>query len=109
MTLQSRLEAFTARLTTELKAIKASINSLTANSVTAAQVDAKIAAVIGAAPAALDTLQEIATALQSEQSLSTTLVNGLAAKANSADLTSLSATIGNPEIDLVALFNAGLQ
>jgi hypothetical protein len=109
MTLQSRLEAFTARITTELKAIKASVASVTASAATSAQVDAKIAAVVGAAPAALDTLNEIATALQSEQSLSATLVSGLASKANSADVTSLSASIGNPEADLVALFNSGLQ
>lgn len=47
---------------------------------TPAQVDARIALVVGAAPAALDTLQEIATQLQADESAAASLTSALAAE-----------------------------
>ena len=55
---------------------------------TAANVSTAIAAVVGAAPAALDTLAEIATALQSDESAAAALVTTVSGKAN-ADLSNV--------------------
>lgn len=53
---------------------------------TGSQVNAAIQAVVGAAPAALDTLQEIATQLQADESAAAALTTAVSLKANSADL-----------------------
>lgn len=102
MTLQARLEANTARIATEIKAVKVAI----ADRATLAQVDARIATVVGAAPAALDTLQEIAAALSQNESATDGLVQGILATQSS--LVALRADIGNTDIDLVAIFEAAL-
>lgn len=46
-----------------------------------AEVDAKVAGLVAAAPAALDTLNELAMALGNDQNFATTMANALAAKA----------------------------
>jgi hypothetical protein len=51
---------------------------------TKAQADAQLQAVIGAAPAALNTLSEIAAQLLSDESASAALTNAVAAKADAA-------------------------
>jgi hypothetical protein len=88
---------------------------------TAAQVTAAIAAVVGAAPTALDTLAEIATALAADESAAAALTTAVAFKANTADLAAVafsgaySALIGAPTIPtiptLVSVFtnDAGYQ
>jgi hypothetical protein len=88
---------------------------------TTAQVDAAIQAVIGVAPAVLDTLEELATALGNDANFAATLTATLATKANSADtytktesdatfqtIAAFNAAIGDPDTDLVAIFNTGL-
>jgi precorrin isomerase len=88
---------------------------------TAAQVTAAIAAVVGAAPTALDTLAEIAAALASDESAAAALTTSVGLKANTADLAPVafsgaySALIGAPTIPtiptLVSVFtnDAGYQ
>lgn len=49
-------------------------------------MDARIEAVIGAAPEALDTLKEIATALGNDPNFAATMTTELGKKANSADV-----------------------
>lgn len=51
-----------------------------------AAIDAAIAALIGGAPGALDTLNELAAALADDEAFATTVTNALALKANTADL-----------------------
>ncbi|MDK3165760.1 hypothetical protein QPK60_16760 [Aeromonas caviae] len=50
------------------------------------EVDARIEAVIGAAPEALDTLKEIATALGNDPNFAATMTAELGKKANAADV-----------------------
>lgn len=54
---------------------------LSANIARTSDVSSAVAAVVNAAPAALDTLQELATALGNDASFSVTVTNALAAKA----------------------------
>lgn len=56
------------------------------DTLTPAQVDDRIQAVIGAAPGALDTLYEIAEALGNDPNFAATMTSELAKKANSADV-----------------------
>lgn len=51
-----------------------------------AQIKAAIAALVGGAPAALDTLNELALQLASDESIASALATTVAAKANSADV-----------------------
>ena len=88
---------------------------------TIADVNTAIAAVVGAAPAALDTLVELAAALNNDANIAATLTAQIALKANIADvydkttadatfktIASYTAEIGNPDADFVAIFNTGL-
>jgi precorrin isomerase len=90
MSLQTRLESLTARIAAEFKAVRMAI----ADRATLAQVDARIANVVGAAPAALDTLAELAAALSQDTSAS--------------QIVAIQASLGNTEADLVAIFEASL-
>lgn len=103
MTLQARLEAFATRVATEFKAVRTSL----AEKASIAQVDQRISAVVGSAPAAFDTLQEIAAQLQAEEGASGALVAGLAAV--NSELDALTVAVGNPETDFVAIFVAALE
>lgn len=97
MALQARLEAFATRVAGEFKSVRLAIASLP----TVATIDARISAVVGAAPAALDTLAELAVALQSEQSATATITNSLSNKIDAS-------AIGNPEVNLASIFEAAL-
>lgn len=55
-------------------------------------VDDLISSLINSAPAALNTLSELATALGSDANFATTVVNQISTKANSADLSSVATT-----------------
>lgn len=57
---------------------------------TSAQVNAAIQAVVGAAPDALDTLKEIADALNNDPDFADTIINQLSQKANKSEIPSLS-------------------
>ena len=88
---------------------------------TAAQVTASIAAVVGAAPGALDTLAEIAAALAADESAAASMTTAIGLKANTADLAAVafsgaySDLVGAPSIPtiptLVSVFtnDAGYQ
>ena len=62
--------------------LKADLSSLTSIFVTQAQVDATIAAVVSSAPATLDTLQELASALGDDPNFSTTIAASIGEKAS---------------------------
>jgi hypothetical protein len=69
----------------DIKSITNQLGTLASSAISLAQVDSRIAAVVGAAPAALDTLAEIATALQAEQTATGAITTSLAGKAAQAD------------------------
>ena len=88
---------------------------------TIADVNTAIADVVGAAPAALDTLQELAAAFNNDANTVAALTTAIAAKANTADVYDIvtadatfktiaeyNAQIGNPDADIVAIFETGL-
>ena len=58
--------------------------------VTQAQMDERIHQVVGTAPAALDTLEEVASRIQAGETVSDSLVGAIALKANSADLAAVA-------------------
>lgn len=62
-------------------------NVITLGYATTGYVDSSIANLVNSAPAALDTLNELANALANDASFSTTITNQLASKASSNDLT----------------------
>lgn len=62
--------------------VNADLSSLTSTFVTQAQVDASIAAVVSSAPATLDTLQELASALGDDPNFSTTIAASIGEKAS---------------------------
>lgn len=70
---------------------------------TAAQTyaDSKIAALVNSSPAALDTLKELADAMGDDPNFRTTILNAIAAKANSTDLTTVSNNLTSHEADYV--------
>lgn len=78
--------------TTDIPTIPTNISSFTNDSgyQTSAQVNAAIQAVVGAAPAALDTLKEIADALNNDPDFAATITNQLAQKADLSDIPDLS-------------------
>jgi hypothetical protein len=99
------------------------INTIAASGyATTADVNTAISAVIGAAPEALNTLEELAAAFGNDANAVSSLVASIATKANSADVytkaesdaefinqAELDAALGNPNVDLVAIFETGLQ
>jgi hypothetical protein len=106
------LNLFVQSVAADIKSLTTQLNNLIVSAVTLAQVDARIAQVVGAAPAALDTLSEIATALQAEQSATGAITTALSGKASTADLTAVSGRTSDLEAilagvpDLVAAYNA---
>jgi hypothetical protein len=89
-----------AGVAADIKGITAQLGTLANNAITLAQVDNRIAAVVGAAPAALDTLAEIATALQAEQTATGAITTSLAGKASASDVVALADRVD----DLEAIF-----
>jgi hypothetical protein len=88
---------------------------------TLAEVNTLITDLIGAAPATLNTLEELAAAFNNDPNVVAALTTSIAQKANSADVytkteadalfltqNAFTTAIGNPDIDLVALFQTGL-
>ena len=59
---------------------------------TSSQVEAKIKAVVGTAPEALDTLKEIADSLNNDPDFAGTITTQLAGKVNTSDLTAITDT-----------------
>jgi hypothetical protein len=87
--------AWTANAITQLGQITTVTNSVTganvaiatANTAMKGYVDGQITTLVGGAPALLDTLSEIATAIGNDANLSVTLTNTIASKANIASPT----------------------
>ena len=84
----SAIAAENTRATT-VEALKAN----QATTYTKTETDSRIQAVVGAAPAALDTLAEIATQLASDESAASALVTTVSSKASTADLSTLQAAL----------------
>lgn len=74
---------------------------------TKAYVDAALAALVDSSPAALDTLNELAAALGDDADFAGTVTTALGTKANSSDVYT-QAQLGDPDTNLVTLFNAAL-
>lgn len=75
-----------------LKADKTSVYTKT-------ETDSRIQAVVGAAPAALDTLQEIATQLQADESASSAIISELASKADITYVNDVISSLGGNSND----------
>lgn len=84
-----------------------SLTTVYSSTKTDAQVAAAVSALVASSPAALDTLNELATALGGDANFATTTATAIGLKANSADVYT-QAQLGDPETDLVALFNAAI-
>jgi hypothetical protein len=75
-------------------------------------IDTRVNALIGAAPAALDTLAEIAVALQGEQNATAAFTTTIASKASQDDHLALAGRVTDTEAilnsmpDFVAAYNA---
>lgn len=80
---------FTNELKTKLEGLEQGL--------TEAEVEALIAEVVDAAPAALDTLKELATSLGNDADFAGTMATELAAKMNTADLVEVT----NAEVDTI--------
>lgn len=74
---------------------------------TDAQIAAAVNGLVDAAPGTLDTLNELAAALNDDANFSTTVTNALASKAATADIYT-RAELGDPETNLVNLLNTAL-
>lgn len=71
------------------------------SSKTNSEIAAAVSSLVGAAPGTLDTLAELATALQNDPNQITTILSNLASKANSTD-------VGSTTTNYVTVFEAGL-
>ena len=105
-----------------LKKLEDLITAITGgNYASQAYVDTAIQNLIGAAPASLDTLQELAAQLQADETGTAAIVTQLAAKADSVNvydkaaadalfltIAAFNAAIGDPNHDFVTDFTTGL-
>lgn len=66
--------------------------------VTSTEVDNRIKQIVGAAPEALDTLEEIAAKLTDNDDIHASLVNSIAEKASKEELNNIAATIPNIKV-----------
>lgn len=71
------------------------------------EITSSINAVLDGAPAALDTLNELAAAINDNASYASTVTAALATKANSSDVYTRT-ELGNPETNLVTLFETAI-
>jgi Phage-related tail fibre protein len=83
--LSSQVAAILLNATSDGNTLK-KLYDLIASKASTGYVDQKIADLVASAPAALDTLNELAAALGNDANFSTTVINALAGKANLADL-----------------------
>ena len=81
------------------------VDSKLSNYDTSTEVDTKIQNVIGAAPAALDTLNELAASLGDDANFASTVTNGLATKVNTTHLEANYDT--SAEVDAKIVSNSG--
>lgn len=111
-------------LQTSDKTLVGAINEVLGIVPTNADLDARIEAIVGSAPDALDTLQEIAQAIGDDANFAGTVTDALGKRLRVDAAQSLTAAqktrgqenlnvyskaaIGDPETDLVAIFEAAL-
>lgn len=146
MSLLTNLQNFTTRVATEFKAVRSlisgtatgdtsglqtsdktlvgAINEVRSAVPTSADLDARIQTIIGTAPDALDTLQELANAIGDDANFAATVTDALGKRLRLDTTQSLTAAqkakgqenlgvyskeaIGDPTTDLVAAFEAAL-
>jgi len=104
--------ASTAEITSEITMAIAAITLAGLGGLNQAEVDARVQEIVGMAPAALDTLNEIAASLGNDANFAATVANGLAAKVDFNSVQSATPAqqlqacnnigVGNPEHDFVA-------
>ena len=105
--LKTDLDALTVSAGAIINDAAASLTSTYSSTKIEADIAAAVTALVDSSPAALDTLNELAAALGDDANFSTTINAAIALKANSADVYTQT-ELGDPETDLVALFNAAL-
>lgn len=107
----SGLNTTASNLVAAINEVKTTADQAAGGGVTLAQVQSEVNTAVNAlldgAPAALDTLNELAAAINDDATFSATITAAVAAKANSADVYT-QAQIGNVDPDLVATFEAAL-
>lgn len=101
----------TAQVTSEISAAIAAITLAALGGLTQAEVDARVQVIVDSAPAALDTLNEIAAALGDDPNFATTIANTISQKVDYTVVQSLTAPqqlqacenigVGNPEHDFL--------
>ena len=84
-----------------------SSSSVWSSSKTNTEITNAVNGVLDGAPAALDTLNELAAAIGDNANYAASITTALSLKANTADVYTKT-EIGNPETDLVALFETAI-
>lgn len=108
----------TAEITSEITAAIATVTLASLNGLTQAEVDTRIQLVVDSAPAALDTLNELAAALGDDPNFAATLTTQMGKKVDVSVAQTFTAAeqlqgcenlgIGDPETDYVSIFEAAL-
>jgi len=109
----------TAQVTTEIASAVSAVTLAGLGGLDQAEVDARVQLIVGAAPAALDTLTELADALGNDPDFAATITGLLANKVDFSVAQTLTAPeqlqacqnigVGNPENDFVATFTTALN
>ena len=104
----------TAQITAEISSAVAAITLGSLGGLDQSEVDARVQLVVGAAPAALDTLNEIAAALGNDANFATTIANTLSQKVDFTTSQTLTTGqqlqacqnigVGNPETDFLTQY-----
>lgn len=104
----------TAQVTSEISSAIAAITLGSLGGLTQAEVDARVQLIVDAAPAALDTLNELAAALGNDANFSTTIANALAKRVAVDAVQTFTVGeklqgcqnlgIGNPDTDFVSAY-----
>lgn len=79
------------------------VQNAVADKATTSYVDTKVANLVNSAPTTLDTLGELATALQNNSGTVETLNNAIGNKANASDVTALSSRVTTAESNITSL------
>jgi len=104
----------TAQVTSEISAAIATITLGSLGGLTQAEVDARVQTIVDSAPAALDTLNEIAAAIGDDPDFAATIMTALSERVSYASPQSVTPAqqlqacqnigVGNPEADFVAVY-----
>lgn len=105
-TINNRLTLLTIRIAQQFKTLANRVAAVEASAVTIQVVDDRLNAIVGAAPAALDTLGELAAALADDNNAVAALTAQVASKVGSADLTAATNTLQAQIFDIVTVNNS---